>query len=154
LDKEVKILFKGLDNGFHDFHFDIGNSFLKELEYSEFENGDLHVDIKMEKQTTTATLKININGTVDTICDRCLDDLTMDIHYEGLVLAGYNLKEDDSEKEIISLKAGENEINLSHYIYESICLSMPLQRLHGKDKNGNLLCNRDMIEKLNKYLIK
>ena len=47
----------------------------------------------------------------------------------------------------IFLNPGEHEIDLEHYIYESISLSIPLKRMHS-GKGGHSACNKDMIDKL------
>jgi len=46
------------------------------------------------------------------------------------------------------ISAGENHLDLAQYIYEFIYLSLPLQKVHGKNKAGKSLCNQDMLERL------
>jgi uncharacterized metal-binding protein YceD (DUF177 family) len=38
-------------------------------------------------------------------------------------------------------------IDLEQYIYESIVLSLPLQRVHPEDVHGQPLCNPAMLER-------
>ena len=42
--------------------------------------------------------------------------------------------EQDQDEGMIILKRGESEVNMSHYIYESIILSLPIRRVHPEVK--------------------
>ena len=43
----------------------------------------------------------------------------------------------------------ETEIDLSQYIYESICLSLPYQRVHPVGSDGKSGCDPDMLARFN-----
>jgi uncharacterized metal-binding protein YceD (DUF177 family) len=57
------------------------------------------------------------------------------------------------EDDLILLPESSTEIDLAPYVYEAIIFSLPMKRIHSNDSNGNSLCNKEMIERLNKYLI-
>ena len=56
--------------------------------------------------------------------------------------------------ELIIINESENHINVAHYIYENIMLSLPYQLIHPDDNNGNPGCNSEILSKLNNHLTK
>lgn len=146
---KYRIVYQGLSNGIHNFDFDVDSSFFDDLEYSEIKKGDLKVNITLNKKPSFLELDFNINGTVQLICDRCLDDFNQEIEYSGKLFVKFSDNEGDLADDIIVLSPSEHELDVSHYIYESINLSIPLKRVHPEDKN----CNPEMIKKLQHYKI-
>ena len=63
-------------------------------------------------------------------CDRCLEDCPIAIDYEGRLVVKFSEEELEYDGEVMWLYPGESEVDLSHYIYESIILSLPYQRVH------------------------
>ena len=86
-------------------------------------------------------------------CDRCLDEYSQPINFEGKLYVKFTEKEDDLAEDVICLSPADHELDISHYIYESINLSIPLKRVHPEDENGNVTCNPEMLEKLNNYKV-
>jgi len=39
-------------------------------------------------------------------------------------------------------------------IYEFVCLAIPIKKIHPDDENGNTTCDPEMIEKLDKYVVR
>ena len=46
-----------------------------------------------------------------------------------------------------------HEIVIDQYLFEFIVLSLPVKRIHPDDPDGNPACNKEMMKKLNQYLI-
>ena len=44
-------------------------------------------------------------------------------------------------------RSSETELNVAQYIYESICLSLPYQRVHPDDGEGHSTCDPDMLSR-------
>lgn len=149
--QSYRIPFKGLKEGKHTFEFDIDDSFFEKLEYSEIEKGSLKAIVELNKKPTFLELNFVLKGSVVLICDRCLDEYNQSVDYEGSVYVKFSETEDEQDDEIIYLSPKEHDLDLAHYIYESIILSIPLKRVHPEDKNGMSTCNPEMIEKLKNY---
>lgn len=81
--QKYRIVYQGLSEGVHEFDFDVDNSFFESLEYSDIKKGDLKVNIVLNKKSTFLELDFQINGNVELLCDRCLDDYNQPIEYEG-----------------------------------------------------------------------
>ena len=133
----------------HEFDFDVDNLFFENLEYSEIKKGDLKVHVVLNKKSTFLELDFHIRGNVELVCDRCLDDYLQPIDYEGKLFVKFSDTEEDLAEDVICLSPLENELDITHYIYESINLSIPLKRVHPDDKDGNSTCNPEMLKRIN-----
>ena len=56
-----------------------------------------------------------------------------------------------STDEIFYIKKSENKVDLEHLIFELIILSVQNKRQHALDKQGNITCNKEMVDLVNKY---
>jgi hypothetical protein len=93
-------------------------------------------------------LTFEMVGNVTVPCDRCLEDCEIPVHYKGrlLVKIAVDGEEPPFEGDILWLRPGAATIDLGQYIYESVVLSLPLQRIHPEDVHGRPLCNPAMLE--------
>ena len=84
------IPFAGLKEGIHDYAFDIDAAFFESFEYSEVKQGNVHVDVILERQERMLIFNFNIRGNVQVPCDRCLSslDLTIEGHERLIVKFG------------------------------------------------------------------
>jgi uncharacterized protein len=143
----------GLKEGRHLFDFEIGNKFFEEFEESEIKEGNLSVSVELRKRSSHFDLIIKITGEVKICCDRCLEMFFQPIACENRLLVKFGKKWDDTDPDIITIPADENELDLKQYLYEFIHLALPIQRIHPGDKPGNNSCNPDMLKKLNQHIL-
>lgn len=147
------IAFQGLKEGEHMFEFAINNSFFEKLEYSDIEKGDLKAVVNLIKGTRHLELEIAIDGNVYVTCDRCLDEYPEEITFDGRLFVKYGAEKSDEDDELWVIPESENELDLTHYLYESINLSLPFRKVHPEDEKGNSTCNQEIIEKLEELSI-
>lgn len=147
------IHFKGLKVGKHAFNFEVDNTFFEAFEESEIKHGKLEVAVELNKQNQMIDLNITINGTAEVTCDRCLEEFDIPISYEGSLYVKFSETRSEEDSEIIILSTDDSEINIAQYIYESICLSLPIQRYHGM-KGTKSKCNKEMLAKLKSLTVK
>lgn len=147
------IAFKGLKEGIHQFDFEIDNLFFKMFEGSEVTEGSLKADVKLTKQETLLKLEVSVVGTVDLMCDRCLDVYKQKVKNKGVLYVKFGAEEEEINDEIVIIPFEEHQINVAQYIYEQIILGLPIKRVHPLDKKGKSLCNPEMVAKLNRYLV-
>ena len=78
------------------------------------------------------TVDCKVVGELTLTCDRCAEDLVMpiDVAIALNVKFGQEEEEDDDVRETIFIPAGESALDLSQTIYDYVCLSLPLQRVH------------------------
>ena len=143
--KKYTIPYKSLGVGKHHFDFEVDNALFKAFENTEIKNGTATVTVDVVKSASMAELTVAIRGTVTVECDRCLDDLSLPVDYKGSITVKTSETPIDFDGDIMWLNPGEDDIPLAQYIYESIVLSLPYQKVHGSDSAGNPLCNPEML---------
>lgn len=146
--QEYKIPFTGLKPGNHEFVFEVKDTFFGSYEYSEIEKADCRVVMNMEKQSTMLVLSFEISGSVGLPCDRCSDDMEVEIGGEYGLIVKFSDNDLPDTEEIIYLPSSEYQVNVKEHIYEFIHLSLPAKRVH---KEGE--CNEEMLQALNEYLV-
>lgn len=145
--KKYTIAHKSLSVGKHHFDFEVNDKFFSAFEGSEVKSGHADVSIDIEKSSGGLSLQIEIDGEVTVECDRCLEDCTLDVDYDAALLIRFSESVKEYDGEVMWLSQGETEINLAQYIYESIYLSLPYQKVHPMGEDGKPLCNPEMLEK-------
>lgn len=143
--KRYNIPHKGLSIGCHGFNFTIDNHFFESFEGSEIEKGAAGIAVNVEKQSSLLTLNFEMKGNVTVACDRCLDDLELPFECKSTLYVRFAETEDEYDGEIMWFSPSETEIPLAQYIYETIILNLPYQRVHEEDENGESSCNEDML---------
>ena len=73
------IPFVGLKIGKHEFKFELADSFFENNEYSLIQKGKILVNLNFEKKETMMIGNYNISGRVTLSCNRCNDDLSIDL---------------------------------------------------------------------------
>jgi uncharacterized protein len=143
----------GLKEGRRYFDFEINKEFFEQFEESEVKEGNLKAVIEADKRSTHIGLTIKIEGFVSLSCDRCLGVFRQTIDCENRLLVKFGKIHDESDPDIITLPADENELDLKQYFYEYILLALPIQRVHPDDKDGKSTCDPGMLDKLQEHLI-
>jgi len=98
-------------------------------------------------------LKFDIDGFIDTECDRCGNTLTLKLWDEfHLIVKMVDdpevLNETEEDPDIYYISKHESHLKLADWIYDFINLSIPVQKTCGEDKKGGSLCNQEVLEKL------
>jgi uncharacterized metal-binding protein YceD (DUF177 family) len=142
-----------LKEGLHCFDFEIDKGFFEQFEESEIKEGKLKAAVKAEKRSTIAELTIVIEGVVNIMCDRCLGILSYPVNCENHLVIKSGRVHDESDPDIITLMAEEHEFDLKQYFYEYISLSLPIQKVHPDDENGNSTCDPEMLKKIREHMV-
>lgn len=140
--QRYSIAYKGLKNGRHDFSFEVDRSLFEAFESTEIKDGACEVEVGMDRSETQLTLDVAITGYVVVECDRCLEDCRVPIDFEGQLLVKFSDQVREYDGEVMWMLPGEDRVELAQYIYESIVLSLPYQRVHPEGE-----CDPEMIER-------
>lgn len=128
-----------------DFEFDlqVGMELFEAMEMTEISAVDFKLSVSGHKEASNrSVIELTGTGTVVTPCDRCLDDVTLEVEVEAemTVLFGDEAKAFDGEQ--VTLQRGD-ELSIAQFVYDSIMLDLPIVRLHDiKD------CNPDMVARI------
>ncbi len=147
---DFTIPFKGLIQGKHELQLEITDKFFSNFEESEITKGNLVANVILEKTSTFLKLDVNVVGEVEVICDRCLDQFNAKVDANGTLYVKFSEREtnESEDDEIIFLQPSEGEFDLKQPLYDWICLSLPVRRIHPNDKKGKPQCNPEMLLRL------
>lgn len=140
--QKYSIDYQGLALGKHHFTFDVSDDLFSMYEESEVKNGILKANVELTKHSSMMELDVDIEGAVEVECDRCLDPLLMPIDYNGHLIVKISNEIGEDDGDIMWLHPSDNKLSLAQYMYESVILSLPYQRVHESLDE----CNPDMIK--------
>ena len=147
------IAFKGLNEGDHQFEFECDDTFFEKFENSEVKKGKIKVKVNLTKQSTLMILDFTVKGTVELMCDRCLDNYHEKVKNNNKLFIKFGNQTEEMSDDVIVVSTDEYHINTAQYIYELIILGLPIKHVHPFDKKGNSGCDPEMLNTLNKYLV-
>jgi uncharacterized protein len=151
---KYEIAFKGLKEGIHQFEYELDDRFFEKFENSEIKKGSLKASVSLTKQTTLIILEFAVKGTVELMCDRCLDMYNQKVNNKSKVFVKFGLEKEEMSDDVIVIPFEDHQINVAQYLYELVILGLPIKHIHPSGKNGNSACDPEMIKKLDEYLVR
>ena len=153
--REFEIAFVGLKPGVHEYKYEVDNKFFANYSQADFTNCQASIHLKLEKNTSFMMLKFEIGGSVNVICDRCGNTLSMDLWDEfNMVIKQVENPDEMNEKEedpdIFYISRTESHLQLADWIYEFVSLSIPMQRMCDEQEMGGPQCNKEILAMLKK----
>jgi uncharacterized metal-binding protein YceD (DUF177 family) len=145
-----EIAWQGLKLGEHKLQFDLDDKFLiwkhPETEYKQL---NVQINVTFDKQVNFFMFHFNIDGSLLVPCDRCGDEFELSLWDEFDLLVKLNDAEDEEqieeEADVVFISRSETVLDISDWLYEFLMLSIPLQKIHPQDANGNETCNPDVL---------
>lgn len=127
------------------YNWTADNDFFTMLDAQDVQKGKVNVDMTAVKSGSSYILDFSLQGYVYVTCDRCLDEMTLNIEVKEQLKV--QLGDDFADKgDIIVVPETDGFINVAWYVYEFIALAIPLKHVHAPGK-----CNKDMESKLAKH---
>ena len=115
----------------HLYNYTLDASFFASFEESLIQKGLINVEVDLEKTPLLIRMNICLNGSVDLICDRSLDEFEYLIESETQLIFKFTEDEEgEITEEIIGIKRETVQINVAQYLYEYINLEVPIKKLH------------------------
>ena len=153
--REFEIAFVGLKPGIHEYKYEVDNKFFANYSQADFTNCQVSINCKLEKNTSFMMLKFEIGGSVNVICDRCGNTLTMDLWDEfNMVIKQVEnpdeMNENEEDPDIFYISRTESHLHLADWIYEFVSLSIPMQRMCDEQEMGGPQCNKEILTMLKK----
>lgn len=143
-----KLILKDLAIGTTDYSYELDSAYFKLIndEESDVKRGKLTADVKVTRSATAFEVVFKINGTVQVPCDRCLDDVAMEVATDNKLIVKFGAEYSEESDEIVVIPEDEGEINIAWFIYEFIILSLPMKHVHPAGQ-----CNKAVSSKLKKH---
>jgi len=153
--REYEIAFVGLKPGLHEFHYEVGEKFFKDYQQADFTDCSAIVKLTLEKNTSFLILKFEVGGKVDVMCDRCGNNLKMELWDEfnmvvKLVENPDEMNATEEDPDIYYISRTESYLHIADWIYEFVSLSIPMQRRCDDEEMGGPQCNKEVLEVLKK----
>jgi len=144
----------GLGEGDHDFLFELDKKFFDSFEHSEIENGNVLVNVNLEKKPGVLALHFSLSGKVEVICDRCLDPILTGISATQKIFVKTGKTPGEIDDDVLIIGKDDHEIEVGQIMYEFILLGLPFKRIHPTNDEGISMCNSEMLKKLEAHRMK
>jgi uncharacterized metal-binding protein YceD (DUF177 family) len=139
----------GLKLGEHKYQFKVDGTFFKEFDHPELQEGALQVGLILTKRSNLMELQFQVNGAIESLCDRCGGDLNLPLSHQETVIVKFTQEEFENTDDVIIIGHEDHEIDVSHMIYELIALALPFKKSH-EDYEGQA-CDEEVLEKFEQY---
>ena len=143
---QFKLPLKSLPKGTHEFDYHHDKQFFVNMENADVRDADVDVKLVVTYANDVYDLAFTLTGTVVVPCDRCLDDLTLDIDttYKIKVKYGEEYREDSDD--LMEIPESDSYLNVAYMISDTVALAIPIKHVHPLGK-----CNRAMSSLLKKH---
>jgi uncharacterized metal-binding protein YceD (DUF177 family) len=145
--QEYIIDYKTLESGTYEFDYHIDKNFFAMFDEPMAQDGDANVHATMRVSSAGLSIRLDISGTLQVECDRCLEpfDMPIDASYDLVVKYGDKTTPLDEADDVITIGEDDDFLDLSQHIYEYVVLSLPARRVHPDLPDGQPGCDPEML---------
>lgn len=143
---DIIIPLHGLSKGRQEFDFRLDDSFLDEFGQGVVNGVSGTAHFAVERKGSWIEIECETEGSAKVECDRCLEDLYLPINSQQKLTVRF----DENPEEVVNdddntiiLVDGTSEIDMGQTVYDFICLSLPLQKVHPEGE-----CNMDTVSRI------
>jgi uncharacterized metal-binding protein YceD (DUF177 family) len=151
--RAFEIAFVGLKPGVHEYRYDIDDLFFEEFGQQDFKGVKAEVKLALDKKASFMILKFEVGGKVEVSCDRCGNDLPLDLWDEfdmlvKMVDSSDEMNDQETDPDVFYISRTESHLDVKGWIYEFISLSVPMQRMCAENEIGGPHCNKEVLARL------
>jgi uncharacterized metal-binding protein YceD (DUF177 family) len=153
--REYEIAFVGLKEGVHEYQYQIDDRFFEAFQHQDFHHCEAKVKLLLDKKSSFMQLKFEVGGKLVVTCDRCNNELPLDLWDEfnitvKLVEDPEMMNEEESDPYMYYIGLQESHLDVAGWIYEFINLSLPMQKTCSYEKMDGPHCNKEALKILKK----
>lgn len=153
--REFEIPFVGLKPGVHEYEYGISDKFFEAYQQQDFKNTHAKVKLLLDKHPSFMVLKFEIGGSVEVVCDRCGNNLPLELWDEFTIVVKLvdqpgEMNNDEDDPDVYYIARTESHLHVQDWIYEFINLSIPMQKMCSESEIGGPHCNKEVLEMLKK----
>jgi uncharacterized protein len=134
-DYSVNIL--GLSQKTHSFEFQLKDAFFTIYGTEIVSKGLLDAKVTLNKKETLIEANFKIEGTVQVICDRSLDNFDLALKIDSNIIFKYGEVAEEISDEIIIIPHDLDVLDVGKQMYEFIVLAIPIKKLHPRFQSEN-----------------
>ena len=139
--KDYVIPFKGYKTGVHELDGPGGDALLESVGDEAMIGAEAVARVTMTKGASLLTLDVTVSGEVTVECDRCLDPLKLPVEIEDTLVVKFSEDEEGFDGEVLWLNPADAELDMREWLYETVLLALPYQRVHESIEE----CNPEMV---------
>ncbi len=155
LREQFKLRLAGVEEGTYCFTVVCDKQFFELAEMDQVLDGRLDLRIEMDKTEKLVVVRCHFNGQIEAPCDRCLLPVTVPMDFEERLVVKLvptvEEGENDDDDDIWVIDENTYELDIFHFVYESIMLAIPIRIVHEDDENGNSTCDPAVLAKLKEF---
>lgn len=149
---QFKLRLSGVEDGTYCFTMICDKSFFELAELSDLQDGSLNLQVEMTKTEKLVDVKCHFEGDVVATCGRCLLPVTLPMDFDERLIVklvpSVEEGENDDDDDIWVLDENTYELDIFHFVYESIMLALPHRIVHEDDEDGNPTCDPEVMARL------
>ena len=119
----------GMKVGTHHFNFEVGNSFFGSFPDTYIHEGAVKVHLDFDKRVSMYILDFRLEGNVRTTCDRCTEEMWLDVESEEQLLVKFS-DTPSKDADVVHVPLDTETLSVAQYVYEFICLAIPISKTH------------------------
>lgn len=127
---DTEIKFNDLKPGVYNYDIQLGGDFFSRFENEKILDGKVDFAVRLEKNERLMMFYFSFSGTIETVCDRCLDKMTVDVSGDDALCVQFSDTEVSDKEDVVFLRSNEYKIDLAQWMYEYVAVAMPMQCLH------------------------
>ena len=139
----IKVPLRGLPNGSHTFEYQADGEFFQTFGSEIIQDAVCDIWMVVTKSRDFIKLDCTIIGSVIVECDRCLDDLQIPIEVNRGLLVKFGSEEDvdvgTGDDDVMMVDDTAAMLDLSQFVYDYVCLALPLQMVHPEGECNPLM---------------
>lgn len=143
---QFKLPLKSLPKGEHEFNYHLNKQFFTDMEDADVRDADVDVRLKVVYANDVYSLDFTVTGYVVVPCDRCLDDLRIDIDTTYAIKVKHGDQYRDDSDDLMEIPESDSYLNVAYMIFDTVMLAIPIKHVHPMGK-----CNRAMSSILKKH---
>ena len=153
--RAFEIAFVGLKPGPHEFEYEIDDRFFEAYQQQDFTKCKSRVKLTLDKKTGFMLLKFEIGGSLEVICDRCNNNLPLELWDEfsitvKMVEEPELMNDQEEDPDVYYISRGESHLHIADWIYEFINLSIPMHKTCSFENMEGPHCNKAALDALKK----
>lgn len=137
---------KTLSSGKNVFDYELDSKYFDAIDGDEVKKGNVKAKVVVKKISSGYELNFTLKGVVQVPCDRCLDDMDLDVDCQDRLIVKLGAEYSEESDEIVIIPEEDGEINVAWFLYEFIALNIPIKHVHEPGE-----CNKTMSSKLRKH---
>lgn len=137
-----------------ELEFALEESFFATRQNNDWNGGEIRAVVNTIKETGVITMEFNLRGYLHVMCDRCLEYYPQVIDSTQKLFVKFGEEDMEMDENIIVISREEHLLDISPFLEEFLILALPLKKVHANNEDGSSGCDKKMIEKLEKHLVK